>query len=116
MPDPDLMRHGADQLRKERRENGWCEHDQPPEHCRRCHPELGLYPEEIREALSRAVVGGLVDSWSESTEPNDYPNSRRYDVVLASLAGFRRYTQAEVSAFADAVYAAERAADLLGRL
>lgn len=45
--DYEAWAHESDQLRKERREGGYCVHDQPPEHCRQCHPELGPYPNDV---------------------------------------------------------------------
>lgn len=47
----DLYAHGADQLRKERRENGWCVHDQHPQFCSRCKADAVLSQSDVESAV-----------------------------------------------------------------
>lgn len=61
---------------------------------------------EVEEGLSRAVVGGIVTSWR--TFPDPTSKVQRWAVDAADGLS-HVYTPEEVSGFADAVFAAERA-------
>lgn len=60
--------------------------------------------DRVRAGLSRAVVGGLVDSWSERQET---PHSTVF-YVLPAGGRLKSYTTMQALAFCDAVDAAER--------